>query len=512
MKKSKTTYIILTAILVVIIAILGFLLIRRIYSPIEPLPETELERLKIDDSFYVDLSPTLVLENNTGSIDIRMINQGKKDTITIKAQIPNGLTLKIRNREFTGENFDDVQTLGEYNLAMNADKTFTIAVNGTPTDENSLVLYFNDYQQTINIIDQGQNVDENHQPQDYYVAKDGVDSNDGSVDFPWQTIQKAAETARAGDTVYVKAGTYAETVKPKHSGLDGKLITFTSYENDEVIIEAQEGYGFYLGYGVNYVKIDGFTIIKAIGAGAITDYPKTSSVVHGAGIKISASQYNIISNNVLYDNDIGIFVSIGAPFGLDGEAIVAENNQLLNNTIYNSGEAGIRIKRSDYTTVDGNIVYHNGYPENPVYDEPAAGITYYCTIGTTVSNNTVYNNSASAIDNYAGTNSETCDSQSTVIKNNVLSQTNPNPMPDKFYTGEKTVLIIAEKEITDQTNLYQYNTFYNGVPGSNLVIWGLASAGEAGELMTFEQYVASAQQLNPNSGIGDQEATENPIN
>lgn len=44
----------------------------------------------------------------------------------------------------------------------------------------------------------------------YYVAKNGNDSNPGTESQPWRTIQKAAETLVAGDTVYIKAGTYNE--------------------------------------------------------------------------------------------------------------------------------------------------------------------------------------------------------------------------------------------------------------------------------------------------------------
>ena len=41
----------------------------------------------------------------------------------------------------------------------------------------------------------------------YYVAGDtGLDTNSGSISAPWKTIQKAANTMVAGDTVNVKGG------------------------------------------------------------------------------------------------------------------------------------------------------------------------------------------------------------------------------------------------------------------------------------------------------------------
>ena len=42
---------------------------------------------------------------------------------------------------------------------------------------------------------------------EYYVSKSGSDSNPGTEAQPWETIQKAAKTLLAGDTVYIKTGT-----------------------------------------------------------------------------------------------------------------------------------------------------------------------------------------------------------------------------------------------------------------------------------------------------------------
>jgi hypothetical protein len=42
----------------------------------------------------------------------------------------------------------------------------------------------------------------------YYVSTSGNDNNAGTLAAPWRTIQKAANTVQAGDTVQVRAGTY----------------------------------------------------------------------------------------------------------------------------------------------------------------------------------------------------------------------------------------------------------------------------------------------------------------
>jgi len=71
---------------------------------------------------------------------------------------------------------------------------------------------------------------------DYHVAITGDDANAGSLTAPYRTIQKAAEVMVAGDTCYIHAGTYYETVRPASSGVEGRPSVFTAYQNDQVVI------------------------------------------------------------------------------------------------------------------------------------------------------------------------------------------------------------------------------------------------------------------------------------
>ena len=66
---------------------------------------------------------------------------------------------------------------------------------------------------------------------DYYVAKTGSDTNPGTLDQPFLTIQRAASVMVAGDTAYIRSGVYRETVRPANSGAPGApmpgLTSFT---------------------------------------------------------------------------------------------------------------------------------------------------------------------------------------------------------------------------------------------------------------------------------------------
>jgi len=357
-----------------------------------------------------------------------------------------------------------------------------------------------------------QNAPANMPDNAYYVSTAGNDNNSGSLEYPFRTITKAAEIAQAGDIVYIRGGTYDETVIPQNSGSVGNYITFTNYPGENVNLRATDGYGFYLDL-VNYIKISGLTISRALGGGVqtIDEYQpyKEEGLAHGAGVKMFGANNNIITNNVFYDNDIGIFVSEGGP-NIDN-TWPAVDNQIIDNTIYHSGEAGIRVKRSDGTLIDNNVIYENGLKVNNVFSELTSGIFYYCTEGITISNNTIYGNSENAINNYAGTNDETCDATYVLIENNILAQTYAGTQLGTINYGQTTVLVINDQEAQDPTHIYRNNTFYNGSLGEPIVVWGVNNVGQVGEVVTVNEFNDLANALNSQSGVGNVETTTYPI-
>ncbi|MDQ2687750.1 MAG: DUF1565 domain-containing protein, partial [Armatimonadota bacterium] len=74
----------------------------------------------------------------------------------------------------------------------------------------------------------------------YVVSPTGSDANPGSSVKPFQTIDKAAQTAQAGDTVIVKAGTYREAVHLRHSGTAEAPITFVAQPLGSVTISGTD--------------------------------------------------------------------------------------------------------------------------------------------------------------------------------------------------------------------------------------------------------------------------------
>ncbi|MGH6878800.1 MAG: DUF1565 domain-containing protein, partial [Rhizomicrobium sp.] len=101
----------------------------------------------------------------------------------------------------------------------------------------------------------------------YYVATNGSDSNDGSIDAPWRTVQHAADVAVAGDTVLVRQGVYNEYVGFRTSGdRAGGYITFASYPGETATLDGTGldipggQWGLFTLKDVSYVIVTGFDL------------------------------------------------------------------------------------------------------------------------------------------------------------------------------------------------------------------------------------------------------------
>ena len=71
---------------------------------------------------------------------------------------------------------------------------------------------------------------------EYFVAPGGDDAADGSAARPWRTIQRAADVAKAGDTVTIRGGTYREWVKPAHAGRADAPIVYRAAKGERVVV------------------------------------------------------------------------------------------------------------------------------------------------------------------------------------------------------------------------------------------------------------------------------------
>jgi hypothetical protein len=154
----------------------------------------------------------------------------------------------------------------------------------------------------------------------YYVALTGSDSYPGTEAWPWRTIQKAANTLVASDTVYIKAGTYPERVVPQNSGSASNYITYAAYPGETVTIDGS-----------------GTTLPDDL-AGLFHISNRSYIVVSGLRV-VNAGPH---------DNNAGILI-------LDSSHVVVENN-----STYNTNSSGIGVWGSNNVTVDGNRIEEAG--------------------------------------------------------------------------------------------------------------------------------------------------------
>jgi purple acid phosphatase-like protein/calcineurin-like phosphoesterase family protein/pectate lyase-like protein/fibronectin type III domain protein len=163
----------------------------------------------------------------------------------------------------------------------------------------------------------------------YYVDTNhpsASDSNPGTEALPWKTIQKAANTLVAGDTVYIKQGTYTGLVSPKNSGSASAWITYSAYLGHEhkAILD---GSAFEIR-GKNYIKVSGLRIQNVTGAIGVD-----------RGIYVLGPSSNItLSGNHTYNTKSSGISIWGVPWGDDPNVygykaitnLIIENNKVEN--------------------------------------------------------------------------------------------------------------------------------------------------------------------------------------
>ncbi|WP_448697741.1 rhamnogalacturonan lyase domain-containing protein [Mucilaginibacter sp. AW1-3] len=120
----------------------------------------------------------------------------------------------------------------------------------------------------------------------YYVAPNGSDANNGTIDKPFATVQKAQSVASPGDIVYLRGGTYhmqPEQISKKErqwayvtyldkSGAEGKPIKYWAYPNEKPVFD------------LSAIKPDGLRV---------TVFYVSGSWIHLKGIEVIGTQVTI---------------------------------------------------------------------------------------------------------------------------------------------------------------------------------------------------------------------------
>lgn len=203
------------------------------------------------------------------------------------------------------------------------------------------------------------------------AAPAASDANPGTEQKPFRTVQRAADVARPGDTVYVMAGKYDERIKVKSGGTEGKPVAFVARPRHSATVA-----GFDLQ--ASYVRLEGFEITAAKPATAVQldashcevldNYiHHMSAAVNGTVGKLagdgntrdySAVAHNRIAYNKVYHCEYG--------FILGGNDWLVENNEVSRLFMYASG----RYDDCDYTRFFGiGCIQRYNYYHGTIRDE-----------------------------------------------------------------------------------------------------------------------------------------------
>ena len=180
----------------------------------------------------------------------------------------------------------------------------------------------------------------------------------------YATIQDAVDHAKAGDTVFVKAGHYMLTGYPTGLTINKSMSLIGQSKEDTILTQRlYKGSNTVIHVSADNVTIKGLTIsggmidIEISGSNCkITDNNILNSFVNG--LEISGTN-NIVSGNNFTKNAVfGIYVT-------------ANDCVISNNSLSSNGYAGMILDSCKNVTISQNELFENG---NKEYENSTGGL------------------------------------------------------------------------------------------------------------------------------------------
>jgi hypothetical protein len=262
----------------------------------------------------------------------------------------------------------------------------------------------------------------------HYVSPDGSDDADGTEDHPWLTIQHAVDETRSGETVMLRAGTYADwTSWESQSGTQDAPITLRSYPGERAVVTGS------LRIISSWVRIRDVTFQ---GGTSANDREVLLFVSGGDHI-------DIVHNEFFGSMSSAIFLGEGDN--------TADDVRIRANHIYENGDDsnfdhGVYCGHARGALIENNVVEHN----------TAYGLQLYPDCDDAlVTNNTIVANGRAGI--IVGGNSEVITENARVV-NNIVTDNDEGVVgywPGEYGSGNRVErnLIAANRDSNLQGRL-----------------------------------------------------------
>lgn len=205
----------------------------------------------------------------------------------------------------------------------------------------------------------------------HYVSTSGKDSNPGTFSSPWRTIQHAANSVKAGDTVYVLGGVYQEAVIiPVSGSASAGFITFSNYPGQTATLDGT-GLSIPNGqWGLVTIQNQSYIIINGL---EIRNYKTSSAANVPIGVYILGAGSEIqILNNHIHDIATTATTCKANAFGLTAYGTQAPAS--INNLVISGNELDhMTTGCSETVSVNGNVEIFS-ITSNLVHDNNNIGI------------------------------------------------------------------------------------------------------------------------------------------
>ena len=305
-----------------------------------------------------------------------------------------------------------------------------------------------------------------------YVSPNGNISNTGLTENSPITLSYAASVSNPGDKIYLLSGDYVLTsgISIQRSGLVNGYITYAAAPGNKPVLKVTNPTYIWntLEILANYIKIDG---LELIGNNA------NLTLAQGVAIYNEAVAGGTDWGKYGQTNTNGIVVGNHA-------TIVPHHVFIKNCKIHDFAGCGIGCIKSDFMTIENNIIYNNVW--YGMYASSGISIFHststlasYTDYSMIVRNNTVYNNKA--LVKWISTKTYS-DGNGIIIDDNKNTQISATPYKGKFLVennisysnGGSGIYVMSSERVTFLNNTSYWNSTER------------ATGTGAGELVCFD--------------------------